>query len=181
MLVNPKAQYTSRGGQMLHLVSAYAVAKLAWFGLNKWASATVIGLWLFAGTAFFHATYPSYLQAAFLAVYQQYLPPPTVPEMERHLESDDKRLDVTDARIEKRFDELNEDRKERKKESDDRYRELNERVSTIWYGLGGIGVLLSFGIIKLKPLTGIGPEDTRTLTWFANELRNSKQPAERKR
>ena len=161
---------------MYEVILAGIKPKLAWFLIHRQSGVIVILIWALSALAAFHATthiQPQYMTAA-----------PTAPEMERHLESLDKRVDSIDqpdgkmdrlqATLEQRFNELAEDRKEQRQHSDDRYKELNDRVSTIWYGLAGVGALLGLGIIRLKPITGLGAEDTKTLAWFANELRNNK-------
>ena len=159
----------------MYEVIIFAVkSKLTWFIIHRWPGLIVVGIWVLSAAAAY--------QGAHISQFDVQLSAPTPSEMERHLESQDRRLDNIeqpggkidrlDQTINERFKELADDRKEQSSHSDARYEELSSRVSAIWYGLAGVGALLGLGIIRLKPVTGLGAEDMKTLTWFANELRN---------
>lgn len=94
---------------------------------------------------------------------------PNIPEMERHLETNDKRIDAHDAKLERIIDLINQkfDKLESGRES------LEHDVTYLYGGIAVIGVLLGVGVIKLNAgVSGVSRDDLQQLAALARELRN---------
>lgn len=118
---------------------------------------------------------------------------PTLPEVNEHLRYDDRRIDDITGSIGERLDRLENDRDQRRKVSDDRYKDLADRLHSIehdvtfLYGGGIIGttlvsILLTLNVVKVSKaeskikdhpiyLRRTAEEDLETADLYADYLR----------
>lgn len=149
-------QVLTRGSTVIEMLGALLKPKMAWmlatpFGL-------VVGFLLVSVFMGIHGAHMTFAQQA-----------PTAPEMERHLETNDKRIDAHDAKFDKVIDLINEkfDRLETGREK------LEHDVTYLYGGIGVLGVLLGIGVIKINAGTaGMSRDDLQQLALLARELRN---------
>jgi hypothetical protein len=161
---------------VLNLVTA----KLAWFVVTKISSlGMALALFLIAVVMVF--------RGGTIILDTPQNDQPTIPELERHLESNDKRLGNHDDRFERmvdlinhKFDLLEDDRQQRKVDSDKRYEALQHDVTFLYGGLAVIGILLGIGVIKLNSSSidmskRLSKEDIEQLGVLLASFRNARE------
>lgn len=172
-----------RGRSMLEIIAALAKPKMLLMAVTS-------GTFMTAGFLLLSVVM---LVRGANRVFVTQVDEPTIPEIERHLETHDTRLDKHDERIDKlvdlinsKFDRLEEDRQNRKKDSDARYESLQHDVTYLYGGIAAICGGLALGIFKLfsadkgkNIATRMSPEDTQQLAYLLGEMRNPRRAAER--
>lgn len=173
-----QAQEKVSGAQsMLEILAAFAKPKMIWMAVTNTTLLT-IGFLAIAALMI--------VRGANLAFSVQ-TDEPTIPEMERHLESHDQRLDKVVDLINQKFDKLEEDRQARKKDSDARYEALQHDVTYLYGGIAAICGGLALGVFKLFAESGhkdaglrLSSEDTQQLAYLLAEMRNSRNVRNRR-
>jgi hypothetical protein len=148
--ISPQAVAFQRGRPLLEYLGALAKPKLFMLLMANLPIVALGALWLVIG-------------AMAVRGYDVMERPdmPSIPELQQHLEWNDKRLDAVDNDVTKRLDRLEEDRERRRETSDTRYKALSDGLDsvkhdvTFAYGGGIIGTaivsfLLTLGIVKVR-------------------------------
>jgi hypothetical protein len=148
--ISPQAVAFQRGRPLLEYLGALAKPKLLLLLIANLPIVALVTLWVVIG-------------AMAVRGYEVMQRPdmPSIPELQQHLEWNDKRLDAVDNDVTKRLDRLEEDRERRRETSDNRYKALSDGLDsvkhdvTFVYGGGIIGtaivsLLLTLNIVKVR-------------------------------